>query len=365
MKKIKANQTCYPVWIEIDRRKLRENLSAIRSLAPNNPLMAMIKCNAYGTGIEIIAKTLISEGVRIFGVYDAHDALVLRKMSKKITIVNFSPRTSAEFEELKGKNITPVIMSAEEDLASIEKNVYLKVNTGLNRWGLSEKETIIIAQKLNDSGIRIEALCTTLLETDADKAQIAKLKKLKTALLKRKIPSGYISYASSQSLVSLPIKDSSMLRIGILLYGIYPDKESESEQKISISPIFSLKSKVCQIRQLRKGDSILYKNKFTAFKKMRIALLPIGYAHGYPVQLAGKADVLVQGTRCRVLGITMSSIIIDVTAIKNIAMYDEVVLIGSQDDKSIPPLELSDIANISCYVLINSLSSNIKRISVN
>lgn len=360
MKKAKANLTGYPVWIEIDRKKLRENLSAIRSIAPNNPFMAMVKCNAYGTGIKVVAKTLISEGVKNFGVYDSRDALVLRKMSKEITIVNFSPRTSAELKKLKGKNITPVIMSADEDLASLEKNAYIKVNTGLNRWGLSVKETLEIAKKLKGSGVIIEALCTTLLETDADKAQIAKLKKLRNELLRRKIPTGYISYASSQSLVSLPIRDSSLLRIGILLYGIYPDKESEIEQKISVSPIFSLKSRICQIRSLQKGDSILYKNKFIAYKKMQIALLPIGYAHGYPVQLASKAEVLVRGIRCRVLGITMSSIIIDVTSVKNIAMYDEVVLIGSQDGSSITPVEVSNLANISCYVLINSFSPSIK-----
>jgi alanine racemase len=364
MKTIKTKQTGYPVWIEIDRKKLRENLAAIRSVAPNNPIMAMIKCNAYGMGIEVVAKTLISDGVNIFGVCDSRDALVLRKMSKEITIVNFSPRTSAELEKFKGKNITPVIMSAEEDLTSLEKSVYIKVNTGLNRWGLSVEETLEVAKKLKGSGVKIEALCTTLLETDADKAQISKLKKLTRTLKKNDIAPKYISYASSQSLTSAPINDGSILRIGILLYGLYPDKESEIEQKISVSHIFSLKSRICQIRLLQKGDSILYKNKFTAFKKMRIALLPVGYAHGYPVQLAGKADVLVHGIRCRVLGITMSTIIIDITSIKDAAIYDEVVLIGSQDGSSITPAEVSDIANISCYVLINSFSPSIKHKTV-
>jgi alanine racemase len=362
MKIKKSKQSNCQVWIEIDRKKLRSNLRAIRSLAPNNPLMAMIKCNAYGIGIEIVAKTLISEGVKIFGIYDDFDALLLRKMSNEIEIVNFSPRSNDSLVDTK--NITPVILSPEEDLTSLKKDVYLKVNTGLNRWGLSEGDALEIAQKLKEANIKIKALCTTLLETDQDKIQISKLKKLQKALLIKKIPSSYISYASSQYLLTSPIKDESIIRIGILMYGIYPDKESEIEQKISLEPIFNLKSRICQIRTLRKGDSILYKNKFTAFKKMRIALVPIGYAHGYPIQLSGKADVLVRGIRCKVLGITMSSMMIDITQVKNAAMYDEAVLIGSQNNNSISPLDIADLANISCYVLINSLNTRIKRIAV-
>lgn len=360
----------FSAWLEIDRRKIRSNLNAIRSITKKTPLMAMVKCNAYGLGINEIGPVLIKENISYFGVFNLSEAIKLRQFSRSITIAYFSPFAYVDRQTISDNNVIPVLMTCEDAIKFItetdkypqQKKVFLKVNTGLNRWGMSDEEILNIAPIFRRENIEIIGLCTTLKENKQDNNQVRSLQILKANLQKKNIKIPFLSFASSDFLLTNDTDEKSLIRIGILLYGLYPDKKTQKKEKISVSPIFSLKSRISQIRILFKGETVLYKGCYKATKKITIAIVPIGYSHGYPHNLAGKSYVLVQGIRCAVLGISMSVLIIDISDIPSAIVGDEVVLMGEQKGAVISPVKIADLAGISCYVLLTRLNNDIKRI---
>lgn len=366
MNKTRSNNLL--AWLEIDRQKIRQNLRAIRKLTSNTPILAMVKANAYGMGLIEVARVLKSEGVQAFGVASINEALKLRALDKSSTVINFEPMEKDNFRKAMKYDITPVA-SRPEDFFLLENtgkeiNVFIKVNTGLNRWGLSCKEALFLAKKVNNSKrFKISALVTTLVENPrVDKKQIESLYKLKRDLKSLNIAVSNISFASSQGILALDLENFYLIRPGIALYGIYPDKELEQESKILLQPIFSLKSKISQIRTIKKGEKVLYKNTFTAPQEMMVAVLPIGYVLGYNPRFQGKAQLLAGGKRCPVIGISMSTTIIDISRLNNPKIGQEVVLIGSQGKENVSLSELTKISELSRYFLMASLSENLTRI---
>lgn len=372
MKKTKNPKEKLLTWLEIDRKKLKWNIREIKRITNNSPTLAMLKGNAYGMGIEMVAKTLINEGIKYFGVVGLQEAKKIRKLDKTVVIVDFNPINKDTFKYTVDNEITPIICSIEDCqflikyAQNIRKDlkIFIQVNTGLNRKGSTPEEAEIIAKELSKSdNIKIEAISTSLIEIeDIDQKQIEILKNLRKSLRNENIRIPNISYSSSQGILSSSSKQLDLIRVGISLFGIYPDQEARIKKRILLKPVMTLKSRIMTIRRIKKGDRILYKNTYIAPRSLTIGVLPIGYALGYNLLLKGKGEVLVSGKRCQIIGLSMSDMVIDVSQIKKLEVGEEVVLIGKQQKDEITLEELSKKIGVSEYYLMASLSPFLRRV---
>jgi alanine racemase len=364
----------YPAWLEIKKKTIIENLIEIKRVTKNAEQIVMLKGNAYGMGIKEIGRVLIEQGIKMFGVVGISEALTLKKVSKSIVVADFEPLTKYKLETYFKQKICLVISSVNDyRLLVSSKNVYskrikaiIKINTGLNRLGLSPKEAYEVLEDLSKYlKITILGLVTTLSENEEkDLEQISVIKIIQGKLQEKNVFVPFISYASSQSLITLNLNSYDVVRPGISLTGIYPDKESETKKKVLLKPIFKLKSYIAQIKNIGIGENILYKDMYRSKRKMLIAMLPVGYYLGYPL-LKSRRDVLVQGNRCPVLGVTMSATIVDISKIEKIAVGELVTLYGKQGNEEIKLIEVARETGLSQYYLLTCLKSDLKRIYFN
>jgi alanine racemase len=368
------NNYKYPAWLEIRKKVIVKNLDEIKRITKNAEAIAMLKGNAYGMGLIEVGRVLIEQGIKMFGVVGISEALTMKKVSKNIAVIDFEPLTKYKLETYIKQEICPVISSIDdykllvnsESIYSKKTKVVVKINTGLNRLGLLPKETYEVLKELSKySKITILGLVTTLCENEEkDLEQISVIKNIQSKLQEKNIFVSFVSYASSQSLMSLNLNTFNVIRPGISLSGIYPDKETETKKKVLLKPVFKLKSYIAQIKNINIGENILYKNMYWTKRKMCIAMLPIGYYLGYPL-LKSKRDVLVQGKRCPVLGVTMSATIVDISKVKKIAVGEQVTLYGKQGNEEIKLKEIASETELSEYYLLTCLKSSLKRIYIN
>ncbi len=158
-----------------------------------------------------------------------------------------------------------------------------------------------------------------------------------------------------------------MVRVGIGLYGLWPSEETKkafsSTQNTTLKPVLTWKTVISELKRVEKGEKVGYDYTEALKKDTLLAVLPIGYWHGYWRAFSSKAFVLIKGHRAKIIGrVSMDMVVVDVTNISRIKVGDEVVLLGKQDKEEITADELGVIANTSCYEIVTRLNPLIKKI---
>ena len=156
-----------------------------------------------------------------------------------------------------------------------------------------------------------------------------------------------------------------MVRIGISIYGLWPSEEirREAEDKIKLYPVLAWKTIVSEIKELPKGYNIGYDLTETLKKNSIVAILPIGYWHGYPRYLSGEGEMAVQGKKARILGrVSMDMIVIDVSDIPGVEVGDKVFIIGGDKNTYISVSDLAEKADTINYEIITRINPLIKRV---
>jgi len=152
-----------------------------------------------------------------------------------------------------------------------------------------------------------------------------------------------------------------LVRPGIMLYGIYPGKQIE--HTIELTPVMQLTTKIISLKEVPRGTTISYGRTFTCQRESRIAALPIGYADGYSRALSNTGEVLVRGKRAPLAGVVcMDMVMIDVTDIPGVSLYDEVVLMGSQGTQTISAQEIADRMHTIPYEVLCAISARVPRV---
>ena len=361
----------YQRWIEIDRMRLNNNIRAIRNVTLNAPIIAMVKGNCYGLGLRTMVPLLHDNGVTAFGVVGIEEALIVRELCPKDTIINFESALIDDIRLFIQNNIVLSIMSPYDfhviskyvTNKSMRVQVIVKINTGLNRWGCSVSDAISILKRLGVSkNITLIGLVTTLTENkQKDDEAIQIMNAFHMRAQDFGLQNLFLSYASSHAICSKKLSNFETIRPGISLWGIYPDNISMELRNLFLSPVFSLKSRVALVRKIKRGDRVLYKDSYCAIKDVLLGVVPIGYAQGYSSLFLG-AYVLVRGVKCPVIGVSMSTTLINLSKISTPQKYEEVALIGEQKGNSITLEELSSISRLSPYAVMNQFSSNVPRV---
>lgn len=354
-------------WLEINTNHLIWNLGQVRRLVGDTPIMAVVKCNAYGHGTVGVAQVLANAGVDQFAVVKTAEAVALRQNGIEGQILNFGAFSAQEAEQLVHMGISQAVFSDSvtrladaATKAGTEARVQIKVDTGLSRIGVPYGSAVdFIAHVDRMPGVEIEGVFTTLTEEpDFDLVQVKRLEQVCAEATRRGISVGTMHTASSGGITERPGAYLDMVRPGNALYGL------EQLPNLDLRPAMSLKTRVTLVKRLHPGDTIGYHRARQVDQEMLLATLPIGYSDGYPPQAVDRADVLIRGTRWPVIAyLSANHTLVDVTG-SDVQQDDEAVLFGTQGDTTISLEEVAERTETTVYRLATGMSPLLPRVFV-
>ena len=353
-------------WLEINTKNLAWNVSQVRRRVENRPIIAVIKCNAYGHGLVGVAKALEKQNIQHFAVVKVQEAIPLRENGIKGMILNFGPFSRNEAEQLVRHNISQSVFSDAVDMLAEaarklnkQAKVHIKVDTGLGRVGVPYYDALPFIEKVDAMpDIAIEGIFTTLTEElDFDKIQIERFLQICDEAKKKGISVGIRHAASTAAVTNYPGAFLDMVRPGNCLYGLEP------LANLNLKPVMSLKTRVIYIKKMRPGETIAYHRRYKIEKETLIATLPLGYSDGYPPQAVNKAEALIGGQRWPLVAyMSLNHVTVDVTGAERMKLGDEVVLLGTQNDKVISIGEIAKWGGISAYKAANNMNPLLPRL---
>jgi len=336
--------------------------------------MAIVKADAYGHGLEEVAREL-SQSVGSFGVANLSEALRIREAlpALSIPVLILSPATPNELPEIVAAEFAASVSTLEEvtafeaHAAEAGKQAILHAvaDTGMGRMGIAPDQFASLVKAIQASPhCTLSGVNTHFPSADDDSEftgkQIARFADLLGHLA---LPeSCEIHVANSAGLLGYEdlMPFATTVRPGLALYGISPFDQSETE----LLPVLEWKTVVTLVREIDPGTSISYGRTFISEKPMRVATLGIGYGDGYSRHLSGQnASVLIAGKRCPILGrITMDQVVVDISHLDEIVKSgDEVTLVGSQGNEKITVSELAERAGTIPWAIFTGITSRVER----
>lgn len=372
----------YRTWIEINTQKLRHNMTEFLKYIPKKTeLMAVVKSNAYGHGIVGIAQTL-SLFPRFqkrgwFGVDSLVEGIRLRKDGIIAPILVLGFTLPNRMQEAAKHNIA-ITISTLESLKILQtiKNIpktHLKFDTGMHRQGFFKKDLPAVLEVLKKiPNVRLKGVYThfALAKDPEDYTfthqQYSDFQEV-VGVIKKKYPNILCHAAATGGALLFPQTHADMVRIGIGLYGYFPSLEAKThlQKKVFLQPILSWKSIISEIKKVQKGLGVGYDLTCRVSRNTTIAVIPIGYWHGYDRGLSSCGLVLVRGKRARVLGrVSMDMIIVDITDIPKVSIGDTVTIIGSQGKETITAEEIADMLGTSAYEVLTRINPLIYKINI-
>jgi alanine racemase len=367
-----------PAWVEIDLARLRNNLRLIRrDLPPAVNLLAVVKDEAYGHGALDVARIAIEEGAWGFGLSTLEEAMTLRDAGVTAPLLLLGERQEAELEWCVAHELTVCVNEPHtvHALAKIAAKfgkqgpVHVKIHTGMSRYGVRWDEALPLIEKIvAEKSLTLEGVMTHFSQSDETEKtfanlQFARFNEVLRALEQRKISVKLRHTCNSGGFLDLPHTHLDMVRVGILLYGVFPSLVC---RKIDgIEPVMSVKAKIAAIQKLKPGEVVGYGMRYTATSERRIAILPIGYGDGFP-RVRNEGCALIHGRRAPLLGgIAMDALMVDITDIPQAQMWDEAVLMGRQDGEEITVRDIAKLKNSVTYDVLTSWRLRLRRKSVN
>src|SRR3989344_500312 len=390
---IERNHKNVRTWIELNRKALMDNYRAIRAaIPPKTKFMAVVKSNAYGHGLTQIAQlltsdqpatlsrsdvagSLVASNYLWFGVDSIIEALHLRHEKFKNQISVLGMTLPGRIKEAAQENIILTVSSLPA-LMSIAKSklrpaFHLKIDTGMHRQGFSTEELprvikVLKKYKLTPTGIYTHFAFAT--DQFSPHYTLEQLKNFKEAI-KILRQAGYKNLlkhsAASGGTLLFPESHMDMVRVGMALYGYYPSLEAARQigKKIVLSPILSWKSLVGEVKEIPSGAYVGYDLTEKVSRKTKLAVIPIGYWHGFDRGLSSVGEVLIGGLRRRIIGrVSMDMIVVDVTDGKEeVRAGDTVTVIGRDGRGKIWADEMAQKIGTSHYEELTCINPLIYR----
>lgn len=343
-------------YLEINLDNLEHNVNVLQNAMPSGcKLMAVVKAEAYGHGMYEIAVHINRLGVNAFAVATIDEGIRLRKYGilGEILILGYTPPARAK--ELRKYNLTQTLIDYKYALIlnrqGYHVKAHIKIDTGMHRLGFDKDDMEKILSVFSMKYIKTEGIYTHLCaadnldknDVDFTNKQIDSFYELLASLTKRGVHIPKVHIQSSYGLMNYPGLKCDYVRVGIAMYGVLSSPECKHRQQLDLKPVLLLKSKIILLRAVKAGESVGYNRAFSADRDSLIAVLPIGYADGYPRNLScGKSYVLINGHKAPVVGkICMDQLTVDVTDISNVKVGAAATLIGSDGEEEISAPEVA------------------------
>ncbi len=366
-------------YIAISQKGLIHNLNALKRIAPRKEVVGVIKANAYGHGQNEVA-TIIEPYVDYFQVDDIEELRLLRKVSKKQTLV-FGYVQESDLEEAVALRGTLAVydvprLRALQRIGAKRKTkipVHIKIDAHLGRQGLLlESIPSFIREFKKAPNVIVEGVYSHFSNIE-DTTNMAHAKKQvaafesATALFKDEGFSNMKTHMSATSgLLALDTKlSTSLVRLGIGLYGMWPSEALEKEWggRLTLMPAMRWVSHVAQVKKIPKDFAVGYGCTYITKRPTTIAVIPQGYSDGFDRGLSNCGTVLIHGVRAPIIGrVAMNIIVADVTHIKNVRAEDEVVLLGSQKKERISAEEIAKKLGTINYEITTRTSPLLPRV---
>lgn len=361
-----------PAWIEIDLAALRHNIGVVKSrVNPETRMMAVVKANAYGHGAVEVSRVATAAGVDYLGVAFLEEANEIKDAGIEVPVVILYPENiPRSLEAVKNGHVitvsdlkVPDIMADELKDRFIPIKYFLSVNTGMNRYGIKFADEKSFFESIPTGGnLEFLGFTTNLAGSNGGKKELShRQEETFRALMKSaKEYFGdriYYSFESSGSVSNNGEVQGTLVRVGHLLYGPLNSDEN------GLKPVMTVKSRIAEIREVEKGDGIGYGFSFVADKNMRIAVIPVGYADGYPWALSNKGYVLIDGEMAPVVGrVCMDAFMVDISGISGCKNGDEAVLLGMSGGRIITAGLMGEWAGSFSYEIMSRFSRRLPRI---
>ncbi len=367
-------------YLEIDLRNLEHNVDVLKkAMPPECELMAVVKAAAYGHGMYEIAAHAERIGVKSFAVATIDEGIELRRygISGEILILGYTDPRRAN--ELHKYDLMQTLIDYEYSVLLNEQGynikAHIKVDTGMHRLGFDTEDVEKILSVFKMRHIEVCGIFTHLCVSDSLKdddvkfteMQIESFYDLLCLLKARHVTLPKIHVQSSYGLLNYPEIKCDYVRAGIALYGVLSAPDDETKLKLDLKPVLSLKSKVVLLRSVKKGDTAGYGRAFVAERDSVIAMIPIGYADGFPRNLScGKGAVLISGHRAPVAGrVCMDQLTVDVTDIPDVEVGATVTLIGKNSGDEISTPSFAGSSDSISNEILSRMGRRLKVVVIN
>jgi alanine racemase len=347
-----------PIYAQVNLTALRANVAYVRSRAPKSQILAVVKANAYGHGLTRVLPALSDADGLALVELDAAVDLRLRHYTRRILLLEgfFAVH---ELPEIAARRIAVVIHNMEQmrmlETTKLERplEVFLKINTGMNRLGIRPDEVAASVERLTHcDSVATMRLMTHLAradERDGIKDQLAVFHSACDGLPYPR------SIANSAGVIRYEAVGGDIVRPGIMLYGATPFRDN-SAQNIGIQPVMTLRSEIIAVQHLKPSESVGYGATYTASAPQRIGVVACGYADGYPRHAPNGTPVQVCGKRARTAGrVSMDMLTVDITHLPDAKVGSPVVLWG----EALPVDEVAYAAGTVGYELLCAVTPRV------
>ena len=358
-----------PTKAFINLQALRHNLQQVKKLAPNSKVLAVIKANGYGHGIERVAEQLTAADG--FGVASMDDALRLRHKGLLHPILLLEGVFSEAELKLVAQNRLDIVVHSQYQLKWLlhqrfeqSQNIWIKIDTGMHRLGFQPDSVTSVIEQLKTSKNQFYiTLMTHFASADINDESGRNTTHKQISCFERCRTKGYAaSSANSAAIVGYPHSQLDWVRPGIMLYGA--GFGNDSLHRYNLQPVMRLESQIQALNWIVKGESVGYGHKWTASRDSLIAVVAIGYGDGYPRHAKNGTPVLIHGQKMPLVGtVSMDMITVDVTTIaQKVKIHDRVVLWG---DEHLTVDEVAEYSDTIGYELLCGVTQRVPNIEEN
>ncbi len=362
-----------PTYAVVSRGRLRANLAAVKARATPARVMAILKANAYGHGLEAVARCLAPQADS-FGVALVEEGIALRRLGIENPILVMGgiwTRQIPLFLEHRLSFTVPSLARLRDIEAAAAAHgtrakIHLKVDTGMERIGVHHYG----AEGLLEAAARsphcdVEGIYTHLANADAEdlshaRLQLERFLEVLRFYERRALPVPVRHVANSAALLRMPDALLDMARIGILLYGVYPFPGAP--RTVEVKPALSWRSRVVYFKVVEAGSPVSYGSTWRSDHRVRLVTVPVGYGDGYFRSMSNRAEVVLRGERRAVVGrICMDQVMVNIEW-GEAWNGDEVVLIGEQGGARVTVEELAEWAGTIPYETLTAINARVPRI---
>ena len=361
-------------WLEINLDAYQRNLQAL-SAHTGRPVLAVLKANAYGHGLSLLAPAALEAGCPGVAVALPEEGAELRASGFGGRIIVFGVTLPEQAAFLVEHALEPTAIRAETALAisvaalalGKEIGVHVKVDTGMTRVGIEPEIALAFCSEVAAlPGLRLAGVYTHFAGAESQdsssvEAQWALFQPLVEAVSAWS-PRPVVHAANSPAGIWFGPSWLDWIRGGIVTYGVPPGGR---ELPFHVEPVAALKARLVQVREVPAGRKVSYSGTWTAPRPSRLALAPLGYADGVPWALGNRGCALVRGQRVPIVGrICMDQLVLDVTELPPIDEGEEAVFLGRQGHQQITAMEWADLAGTISYEILTRLSPRLPRVVV-
>lgn len=369
-------------WAEVSLDNAEKNFKEIQKRVGSTPICCVIKADGYGHGAIELARLFSELGAKYFAVSNIDEAKELRNNGINLPIVILGYTDVKSVPELAQYSIEQTVLSYEYGIAlnkecaknNVKVKIHIKVDSGMSRIGFmcqqfprDNNSIEEIYSVCNLPNLEVTGIFTHFCVSDEGEngqefteIQYQNFSHTVESLKEKGINFPVVHCSNSGAIEDYPDTYNSMVRAGIILYGLSPSDKIRNE--LNLLPVMTLKSTIAHIKTIEKGASVSYGRTFAAEKQMKIATVPIGYADGYVRGYAKNGYMIVNGKKAKIIGrICMDQTMIDVSDIDNINIGDEVIVFGTGENGEQTATDLASINDTINYEVICTVSKRVPR----